>query len=477
MKDKELYNWYKRMIESQPEDPPKDCWEKIQYTLDKDLLKWYHHGIEDQDGEPPQSAWENIENKLDRGLFMWYGQKIENQQDEPPASVWNNIHDELDIADTWNRITQKLDKTLPKNAVMIYAAAAVLLIFLAIQMLMPFQGEQEMSVVGEVNEYVFEQNEANQIAQESQEYADGAPADESGFHPDNAVPESSIGKTGQNTDITPTNLPMPQMEKSSGEKFLLSGKEASLPAKMNPKIMKMGITFDSNPGNLASYDQVERASEKIKPASSISNQYYVGLTGEVGQSWLLSQKTSYSIRKSPYSSAIPNQGESFGILGGMKINERLAFQLEGLIKNENGQTYKEYKDGQVINNQIYLDYTSLNILSRYQLFQNSFKLPLTHHALLGFYGSYLKHASESYNGSSKNLRYAYKNYDLGSILGYELDAKISPKFILSAGFRFNPGLINIYEGMPNLPADFNKTYSSSININITLTCIIRNKYR
>jgi len=122
----------------------------------------------------------------------------------------------------------------------------------------------------------------------------------------------------------------------------------------------------------------------------------------------------------------------------------------------------------VINNQIYLDYSSLDIMGRYQILQHNFPFPLSHHAVLGLYGSYLKNARQKLNGNIENLRSAYKNYDLGVILGYEFDTRLSPDFIITTGFRVDPGFINIYEGVPNLPADLNRTYSSSIKLNISL---------
>ena len=461
------------MIENHPGNPPENTWENIQHGLDKDLFKWYHESIENQAVEPPEDAWENIENQLDRGLFQWYSQEVENHQDDPPATVWSNIQDEIDIAETWKRISQKLDKTLPKNAVMIYAAAAVLLIFLMIHLFMPFQSKKEIPVMGEVNEYVSEDNNVNQFAQESPDFPEADSKAESGRHPDNNMPEPSMGKVSSKSAITPPDDPLHATAASFRGNNLLTGSEAPPQInKINPRNIKIDIAFNSHTDKLASLTQPGRSFEKEDSAPIQKKHYYVGLSGEVGQSWLLSQKTSYSIQKSPYSTAIPNQGKSFGVVGGIILNDRLDFQMEGLIKNENGQTYKEYQNGQVMNNRIYLDYSSLNMLGRYQIFQNNFKLPLSHHALLGIYGSYLKHASETYNGTSNNLRYAYKNYDLGFILGYELDAQISPQFKLSTGFRFDPGLINIYNGMPGLPKDFNKTYSSSFNINIALTCII-----
>jgi hypothetical protein len=196
--------------------------------------------------------------------------------------------------------------------------------------------------------------------------------------------------------------------------------------------------------------------------------YFFGITGKVGSSWLMNKKTQYSIRSSPYSTAYPNQGKSFGIIGGIDLTEKLSFQFDGLVHNENGQSYKEYSEGKLVNSRIYLNYTSLNILGRYRIVKSNLNLPVSQHFVMGFYGSYLKNAFQMLDEGKEDLDQLYKNYDFGLISGYDFDTKISRDFTLSTGLRYDPGLINIYKGGPSLPADFNKTYSSSVSICLSL---------
>jgi hypothetical protein len=188
----------------------------------------------------------------------------------------------------------------------------------------------------------------------------------------------------------------------------------------------------------------------------------------MGNSWLLSDKTIHSIRKSPYSSASPETGNSYGIIAGMPLSERFDLQLEALITNESGQKYREYINGQVTHNQIQLNYTTLNMAARYEVIRSSFKLPLSHHLVVGAYGSYLKNARQLTNGETENIRGAYKNYNLGLVMGYELSTPIASGYTLSAGVRLNPGFINIYDGTQSLPARFNKTYSTTLSLHLSL---------
>jgi hypothetical protein len=466
MKDQEFYKWYKRMIEHNPEDPPGSVWEQIQHGLDQDLYNWYKEGIENQNEIPPEQTWENIENRLDQNLFSWYGQGITNNAEDPPEAVWENIQDDLDIEDSWNKISEKLDHDKKKRInPLFYAAAAVLLIFIVLQVFSPFENRTPFSETQK--EYVSEQDNAEAAVPEEGRtpVADTTSESRERIASGNVEPKPEKPKT----EATAFDF---EEKKSSSDKpiqerNLLARSEQFNFSKANPVNIEFKVSTDADLRNIPQHSQGFSATEEEESSSSRKPDYYVGMTGEMGQSWLLSQKTLYSIRKSPYSSASPNRGRSFGIVGGIRINDRLSLQMEGLIQDESGQSYREYADGEVVNNEIHLDYTSLDILGRYEVFKRSFSLPLSHHVVMGFYGSYLKDARQVLNGSSKNLRPAYKNYDIGMILGYEFDTQITPNFIISTGFRFDPGFINIYDGVPGLPADFNKTYSSSINLNVS----------
>ena len=467
MKDKEFYKWYKRVIENNPEEPPESVWEQIEHGLDQDLFNCYKDETENNSEEPPEQTWENIENQLDQSLFNWYGQGIAHNAEGPPEDVWNNIRDELDIDDTWNRISEKLDQDKKRRInPVFYAAAAVLLVFLILQVFSPF--ERDLPFTETQKEYVSDQGNASQAGPEGS----GVPAADTTTESCERVAEGDIETTTKETEndkpVSKVTEEPTSEEKPAQEEDLLAISEQPDMERMSPKRLQFEVASGANLRNIPQNVPSVSVAEEKESESLRKFDYYVGMTGEVGQSWLLSQKTLYSIRKSPYSSASPNQGQSFGIVGGMNLNDRLSLQLEGMIHNESGQSYKEYMDGQVINNKIYLDYTSLDIVGRYEWLRNSFRLPLSHHVVLGFYGGYLKQAHQDLNGSSENLRSAYKNYDLGIILGYEFDAEITPDFTISTGFRFDPGFINIYDGVPSLPAELNKTYSSSINLNISI---------
>lgn len=453
------------MIGNNPEEPPGSVWEHIQDGLDRELYDWYRERVENPSESPPQQTWENIENQLDKSFFNWYGQGIAGNTEEPPEDVWNNIQDELDIEDTWTRISKRLDKAMPqKHTFIVYAAAAALLAFLVLRVFSPF--EKDLQFPDKQKEYAAEQN--NNAGQAMKDQTPAVAADTSVNFAERLAEE------GDETISLPAEVNRKvekQIDEGTAASEAVSQPDESplrneqlAMSKLASEQIEFRVSSDAGLVNMPALTAVEETEDQTPGKLN----YYLGMTGEMGQSWLLSQKTLYSIRKSPYSSASPDQGKSLGIIGGLNLNDRLTLQMEGLLINESGQHYREYTNGELIHKQIYLDYASLNVLGRYKLLDKSFRLPVSHHAVLGLYGSYLKNAREQFNGTTENMRPAYKNHNFGMIFGYELDTHISPDFIISTGFRFDPGFINIYQGVPNLPASFNETYSSSVNVNLSV---------
>jgi len=465
--DRDFYDWYRRQVEDPGEEPPDAVWKNIEQTLDPGFNQAYAAGITSWDEEPPEAVWENIEKDLDHDFTQWYRTGVENPAEEPPESVWNNIQDDLDVDDTWQRIHERLERSgKRRKQYLSWATAAVILLFmtLAIQVFLPVQDISP-----------FEDAANKQVASEQAEPSPAEPAGEQeqpsaqSAEPIDPVREGLEQQPVQASIVTPGMVePDTAAAKESQPLQTLPEAERILMAKAEPVPVSLDIKEDAGTPAFTSVSPQEQGVEIRPEKASGPKKYYVGLSGEIGNSWLLSNKTIYSIRNSPYSAASPERGKSYGLLAGTSLNERLDIQMEALFTNESGQNYKEYTNGQVVNNQIHLNYSSVKISGRYEIIQSSFQLPVSHHLLLGAYGSYLKDAQEQTNGTPENIKPAYKNYNLGLIMGYDLDTQIAPNYTLSAGLRFNPGVVNIYDGTSTLPARFNKTYSSSVNINISL---------
>ena len=477
MNNQEFHRWYKRLIEDPPQAPPEKVWEHISLELDREFYDWYRNKVEEEAPVPPASAWDHIEDALDGELYGKYQSSIEESGEEPPEEVWSNIQDELDIDDTWQRISHELDQKWKKRTrQLVYTLAAAVLLLFALQVFLP--SGQRSPLRESTTPMAQEEEPRPDKKQQEQDQSEPGMKPEGPIQPTTPAAEAESRERlamGQEQSAAAESREPEKAEKSKERKETdrgeglerLAGQSSMTLAKADPTQVQLNVTTENQLASLPesgiSVSPTPEDQERSGPV-----RYYAGISGEVGNSWLLSNKTIYSIRKSPYSSASPELGKSYGIMGGASLTDRFDLQAEALFTNETGQKYREYTDGQVLNNQIQLNYSSLKITGRYEIMGSSFKLPVSHHLVLGAYGSYLKNARQQTDGQTEDIRGAYKNYNLGLVAGYELDTHLAPNYSLSLGLRFNPGFINIYEGTSMLPAQFNRTYSSSININISL---------
>lgn len=42
-------------------------------------------------------------------FFEWYKRKVTDNPQDPPADAWQNIADELDVNDVWDKVAARLD--------------------------------------------------------------------------------------------------------------------------------------------------------------------------------------------------------------------------------------------------------------------------------------------------------------------------------------------------------------------------------
>ncbi|GEM_PF-1808779 len=543
--DRAFYQWYRQKTEAPDAEPPQSVWDNIQQQLNQDqhqqeanqqthqqtqgqtfpaasgppeenagasddgLEQAYKAAIEHPDEEPPPQVWNNIQDNLGRDFHQWYASRIENPQEEPSEQVWNNIQDELDIDQSWQRISERLDRSWRKRTRELFTAiAAAALLLFALQIFLPsaddtaFQPREKTNVAQkqetgtqkhdkqqkpskEEGQKAFQKEQVQKQTASTDQETD--PSRERNLQHKVTTEASDKKQTlamdsrstqaasagGQKTKNTPTQKTNAsdknQAKLTHTTKLTNVPRESQLLAKADPVHVQLSGGKPVTPLTAkAPNQQNARAEADQQSENPQPTRFYVGMSGELGNSWLLSDKTLHSIRKSPYSQASPEKGKSFGLLGGINLSDKLDVQMEALITSETGQNYREYIEGQVMNNQIQLNYTALHVAARYEILSSSFQLPVSHHLILGTHAGYLKSARQNTGGETESIRGAYKNYNLGLLVGYELDTRITSRYSFSAGVRFNPGLINIYEGTPSLPARFNETYSSSVNISLAI---------
>lgn len=390
----------------------------------------------------------------------WYKNKIEESEEMPPETVWENIQDQLDIEKAWDNISEELDREdkviiIRKASYTLAAAAAILLLIL---ILTPPKLEQRSTTpISEItNPYINIQNS------------------ETGKRPvypsDNKFEEKLTAKIIDQYNRKTNVLNEPGFRKNKMDEEQTSNDYIAEYITSH----RIPLPVEKNPSGNIQNISGEKIDKKASPGEDeefIENkkrEYFIGTSGNFTNSWLLSNKTMNSIRNSPYSAAKPQRNNSFSLIGGINLNERLSLQIEALIEKSNGQDYQEYLNGKFINNQIHLNYSTLQVAGRYKFIKEGKHIPVSHNLVFGTYAGYLHNANQNINDEEENIRNKYKNYDLGVLFGYEIDSRISHNLILSTGVRIDPGLINIYTGSEEIPSEFNKTYTTSFSLQLSL---------
>ncbi len=385
----------------------------------------------------------------------WYKERIESNPEFPPGHVWEDIKDDLDIADTWQRIDQKFTREKRiRTYIFSGIAAAAVFGFLLLVDIPPVMNPALPDYSDEILITEKQSSELSPVVFDQEEEV--AFPDKNIVHGNDVMAQRIRNK--EMIESSPVNRPLEKLNTADLKRI-------------NSKIrlLNEGNESSSMPLFAMTEKTIAETEKEISEPVNSKNTYYFGLSGQMNNSLMLSNKTIYSINESPYSQVRPQQSGRIGLVAGLKLSERFGAQAEFYINNLKGQTFREYRDGELIDNQIQLGYSSLQLISDYKFIKSSQKLPFSHHILLGVYGSYLKNASQSYLMQEEDPLSEYKKFDAGFIIGYSLQTSIMQNVNISADLRLDPGIINIYEGSSYLPKEFNRTYNSSFLVGLSFT--------
>jgi hypothetical protein len=260
----------------------------------------------------------------------WYKNMIESAEQEPPASVWEEIQNDLDLDKVWAGIDKELQGTRKRRTLYyIQAAASVLLLVGIGTYLLVNSGN------GEMNELSIRTS-----------------GTEEAMPPENDTHRRTEAGTVEFTTLlsvqeTPELLEIQEPEISApGLAELHIRPEVSLKPLQS-------LRYNSRQPN---YDLVssKEAGDKIyekEPAENGSrlelSGYYAGISGHLGNTWLLNNKTLQGMKSDELTASLPSFGYSFGIIAGKKISRRLDIQAEAFFISRTSQNYNEYLHGTI----------------------------------------------------------------------------------------------------------------------------------
>ncbi len=379
----------------------------------------------------------------------WYKKQIESNQEYPPDRVWEEIHNTLDIDLVWN----KLDKEIPVASsqktkwaiapfVSIAATLAFFMVSASILLLLNFRGNQQSTVLaGETEMPDFMQS------------------------------------IGISEVLTRTRSDLILVSRS------LSGSQ-SVPAAMhiNPMTSRyplIATLVSSAQPIMITRDALQPSAESWLYTADIFSDdhedaitpvrsFYVGMSGQLANTWLLNSKTIGGLQMYETTSTLASYGESFGFTAGKGISNRIHLEMGLDIISRKQQRYHEYIHGRFVETRLHMDYTKLSIHAGWNISSNSpFSL------VAGMYSAYLRGAEFAINGQSNDVRPDYRRIDYGLLAGFEFSRPVLTNLHMGAGFYSHYGLTNIFSGNQSIPRNMGQTQLLSFHAGLHLRYHLR----
>lgn len=241
-------------------------------------------------------------------------------------------------------------------------------------------------------------------------------------------------------DCTPINLQIREVSLSSGhtEQF----PEPSFSIKM--------VTLPS----IRDTDSIKCPAEKPS--------IVFGLAGEYSNSWILNNVTYTMFNQNKPDISTPYFKPSFMVFVSF-THKKINLQAEININSRIGQSYQTYSDGYAYKKELQLSYFQFNLFNKLNIRtrQNSFGIKTKINFLAGLTYGRLLSATQTINYNKESVTNQYCKNDLAVLLGFEYRLQYK-RFEFSTSLRTNIGVVDIFSGNINLPAELNRTYSSSV---------------
>ncbi len=429
-------------------------------------------------------------------LFKWYKEQVEKNQKDLPGEIWDGIEEELNVEDVWQRIDKKLnkDRFLQRGKRMVYYAAAslaMLLMFRLYQSVPNTENQQQIAL----NESTGEQKPDNiDIQTNKVQQTDDNKGKNNSKDLTTVIQQKQVQKINKNKKDQ-------QLQKIARETInfndpyqnkhqdTISNKEAKLIASNNPEttraktpppkkleqknyLARNKINNNIKNQDINLYNQLNNT-ENITPSKNRSTRnYYIGIYSKLQNTWLLNNTTIKGLRSDEMTKTIPNFSNDFAIYAGMDISNTMSVIIEADFRLQNKQKYYEYVNGDYVSKEIRLNYNVLSAQFKYNFYRFYNNSQLRANIVLGGYGGLLKYGQLKVKNTKQDVENQYNKYDVGFVIGYELDIRFFERIALIPGVRYKQGLVNIYRGDGVIPASFNKTYAATFDFYLGVNYII-----
>ena len=394
---------------------------------------------------------------------IWYNRWLGRINEEADESLWNEIEDELDFRETWQNISDRLNKidksvtpVIKKKSYLkeiIGIAASILLVLATAKYIS--DGSQEFSVgpnnaaltrsyidrkINTINDEAFGQTGRGLVIADLSEAHSGL------LFIEREIDHQSTGNPRMADRLMALNVPA---EKQSLTAHTLDYKRPEMT--LADHSLYLPVPYDM-PDNISESDG----------RSNLIGFKDAGLVFGYKNTWLLNHETFNGLNPSRLNSALPTYRHEVGAATTMIFKQGTAIGLEFFWRSEIGQKYQQYINASYVDRSLNLDYLKL------QAFYLWDPTRVPGEFLLGGYYSLLKTGKETRGEDSFNIRQSYSDSDYGLLLGYQLKVNVHNRLILKPGLRFNYNMRNIFEGDYIVPSHLKKTNSFSAGFSISV---------
>lgn len=382
-------------------------------------------------------------------LDKWYRSIVEGNKEIPPESVWEGVQDALDIDLVWGRVEANLNANKKKSIFAPLAVAASTLVAIVVggAMYYLFFFSNQSIPLAEMPIIPLDRIEIEHTAPTIK-----LPQRATILAQDIVVSEPRSINTDENL---PNEIHGAQVIDNPQDHLQRSLTPIStvtshyIPVSISTNIQPLGVATKSN--------------ESLTNANNTTGtkSLYVGVTGHLANTWLLSSKTLTGLQPDDLTNTNITFGSNFGMQLGTAITPELNIQSDFLWISQNKQQYNEYINGKYVTSALELDYYTLAL-------QGKYRFPTKHTAIFGGYFGLMKTAKQSVDDEIFVLDNDYSNFDYGLIIGYEYPIPLGRRFTFSPGLFAKIGLNNVFAGNEYIPFYLNKTQNASINLSFSV---------
>lgn len=458
-------------------------------------------------------------------LSEWYRTKFNQLEANPPKEIWENISNELDIEEVWGKVNLELRKKSRRKLILTNVSYLIIVLLLVGIGTLFFYYQTDLIEHPSITHFpdsYSNQTVFNKINHSSHLEVDNV--DKTTVGQKNKITSHLEVNNNNDKETVHHHNSLASSDPSQKEKLLAEDFVKGAPKHLNSKqkennrqflkttnpdlipsentalstygIIKQNISDSIAIPNYLSFPvsaivpvQVFLPEKKDSAVSFIELAYLpdnaplkylvIGSSFTYANSWLLNNDTYDGFTKNNLNQTSLSFGNAYAVLLGYDLSNKYSLQTEWSINNKQEQNYVRYNEGKQIQKNIEINYTHFNLLVKKKetrfLFSN--RMPVSLNYIAGIQYGHIKSVFRTFNDKTRLItdRYRKNNYSL--VLGVEYQFSVKQLFVISTGLRTDIGLRNIYAGNGIVPASFNRTYNSSIGLNIGINYCIPMKKR